>query len=612
MFWGIKPKKKKSLRSNRSSKTLRFESLEARQMLTGIVNVSIETFNGVADSMVITGDNSVHDVVVTSTPSGTPDEYTITSKNGDLFTLNGSALPTLGPIAVDGVTGNIIVALGAGGPNTFDMEAPAKTTGSVTTVLNDLDIYNYASQTTIINNTLIQGNLNVIGEGFGLMTFDSTGLQVNGVTTIDNENDSAYYPPGLPVPETLGPFSGDGVTNITNCTFEGLDKYSSSVQTALTIDNGYGYDTVYIKGSNPAPANQTYFPVSAPTTTQIGYTVGVNISTCYPSCLPNALVIQNGTPEGTVSVGSGSQVTLTDAGGTSSDPVVYGSVLITNNNAQPMQSNQVNFVSTIVYGKVFVDNIGGGSTRTSVQQSFLGEQVQANGPVEVVNTGVGQNQYLMTGSELPWGLAIDNPEPSYGNSTIIDSSYIGQTAKGASPQVGVIFCDLPKTESHSIVCAPQCGDVLYVAGSGDGVGGLDTFVLRNNSVVNGGVDLQLGTGDKNVALDSSRMSCFEMTTGTGNDQLWIGGTTITDQVVVLLGTGDDNIWLQEGNTNGLPDSLPNQLSGLVLVAWDGTPGVSSLYYDANDAGQSFPFFLLDTVPIEATVAIPSWALVPSV
>ena len=278
-----------------------------------------------------------------------------------------------------------------------------------------------------------------------------------------------------------------------------------------------------------------------------------------------------------------------------------------------MQSNQVNFVSTIVYGKVFIDNVGGGDTRTSVQQSFLGEQLQADGPVEVVNTGVGQNQYLMTGSELPWGLAIDNPEPSYNNSTIIDSSYIGQTAKGASPQVNVSFCDLPSSSS-SIICAPQAGDALYVAGSGDGVGGLDTFVLRNNSVVNGGVDLQLGTGDKNVALDSSKMSCFEMSTGTGNDQLWIGGTTITDQVVIKLGTGDDNIWLQEGNTNGLPDSLPNQLSGLVLVGWQNPfmPGVSTLYYDANDAGVSFPFFLTDTVPVEATVAIPSWALVPSV
>ena len=76
---------------------------------------------------------------------------------------------------------------------------------------------------------------------------------------------------------------------------------------------------------------------------------------------------------------------------------------------------------------------------------------------------------------------------------------------------------------------------LYVAGSTDGVGGPDAFVLRNNSVVNGGVDLQMGSGDKNVALDSSRMLSFEMSSGVGNDNLWIGGTTITTDVLYLLG-----------------------------------------------------------------------------
>ena len=593
-------------------------------MLTGIINVSIETFAGVADSMVITGDNSVHGVVITSTHGGTPDEYSISSKNGDLFTLNGSALPTFSALAVNGVTGDVVVALGAGGPNTFDMEAPATTAGSVTTVLNDLDIYNFSAQTTIVKNTLIQGNLNVVGEANGLMTFDSVGLQVDGVTCIENANVPGSDP-NAPAPPTAsplppaptGPFRGDGVTNITNSMFEGLVKGATGVTVpALTIDNGYGFDTTFIAGSNPAPASQTFFPGSAPTRTQIGFTVGV--TTTPGAAFPDALVINNGTPSTSASVGNGSIVTLTDAGNGIASPIVYGSVQITNNNAQPMQSNQVNFVGSIVYGKVFVDNLNGGDTRTSVQSSQLGEQLQDNGPVEVVNSGVGANQYLMTGSELPWGLAVDNPPPSYDNSTIIDSSYVGQKANGAHPQVGVSFTDLPSIDgaagSSSVVSGPQAGDVLYVSGSGDGVGGLDTFVLRNNSVVNGGVDLQLGTGDKNVALDSSKMSCFEMATGTGNDQLWIGGATITNQIVIKLGTGDDNVWLQEGNTNGLPDSLPNQLSGLVDVQWaiPTLPGVSNMYFDANDVIQAFPFYLTDTVPIEATVSIPSWALVPSV
>jgi hypothetical protein len=180
---------------------------------------------------------------------------------------------------------------------------------------------------------------------------------------------------------------------------------------------------------------------------------------------------------------------------------------------------------------------------------------------------------------------------------------------GAHPQTQVCFDDLPSSSS-SCISGPQPGDSLYVTGS---LGGPDTFVLRNGSVVNDGVDLQLGYGDKNVALDSSTMSCFELVTCyESDDQLWIGGTTITDQVYIALGSGNDQIWLQEGNTNGLPDSLPNQVSGIVVVWQDSVPGVSTVYFDANDATEAFPFALLGTVPIEATVAIPSWALVPSV
>ena len=110
----------------------------------------------------------------------------------------------------------------------------------------------------------------------------------------------------------------------------------------------------------------------------------------------------------------------------------------------------------------------------------------------------------MTGSQLPWGLAIFNSQLSYGNETIIDSSYIGQTATGAHPADGSRFFS---------VSGPQSGDVAYIQGSTDGVGGPDTVVVRNGTVINGGLDLNLGAGDKDVALDSSTMSCFDLTTG---------------------------------------------------------------------------------------------------
>ncbi len=105
------------------------------------------------------------------------------------------------------------------------------------------------------------------------------------------------------------------------------------------------------------------------------------------------------------------------------------------------------------------------------------------------------------------------------------------------------------------------------------------------------------------------MSCFDMTTGVGNDQLWIGGTTITDTVAITLGSGNNTIWLQQGDTNALPDSLPNPISGSITVTRVAPGGVGDLFYDAADVPT---FSLPDTLETLQTDTIPSWALVSSV
>jgi len=568
---------------------------------------------------------------MTSTPGGALDAYTITAKDGTLFQLNGAGA-TLSSLQVDGITQDITIALGAGGPNTFDFEAPAATAGSVSTVLTNLNILNQSVQTNIINNVLIQENLTIQCANNGYKELDMLGTQVNGYTEVNNWASitalnaalGANLPSSImrdaePAPTGAATFSGDSMTNITNCTFEGLnvkpsqnpgninsDDPISDPIPALQIDNSVGNNIVFIQSASPLPSTET----TGLTTTQIGFQTITSVC---------AFEVNDGLGQSkgvTFAYGGGSDITLTN-GGNAPSPVVYGTVSIENGATYPMQSNQVNLVGSVVYGGTFVTQdpiLPGGSTRTSVQDSTLGANLNISSPVEVLSSGIGSNQYLMTGSQLPWGLAVVNDAASYGNSTIIDSSYIGQTASGASPQTKVVFTTDEDTGS-SPLSGPQAGDALYVQGSTDGTGGLDTFVLRNNSVVNGGVDLQLGTGDKNVALDSSRMSCFYMVTGQGNDNLWIGGTTITDSVYVRLGVGNDNIWLQKGNTNLAPDSLPNALSGSVDVQWAGAAGVSNLTYDAADATQAFPFFLPDTVATVATATLSTvapWALVPSV
>ena len=358
---------------------LRVEALESRRMLSGVVQV--QTYPAVGlnpGDLALVGDTSQHSVQITSTPSGLLDQFTITSKDGTLFQLNGAS-PTLTSVPVDGITGNIAVNLGLGGTNTFDFEAPTTSPGSVSTVLGNLTITNSSVEKNVINNVLIQGSLTVIDASYGYHEFDALGTQVNGPTLVNNYG--TVSPPAT--------FSGDSYTNITNCTFEGLAvKGVKGTPAPLTIDNGVGNNQVWIQGETP-PAAQT----TPLTTTQIGF------ETFTPAV--NALVITNGdslTP--LTQYGGGSNITFTDAGA-ASDPVIYGAIQITNGRTFPLQSNQVNFVTTVVYGAVNITNQAGGDTSTSVQSSKLGEQLQANAPVQVINQGTGANQFLMTGSELP-------------------------------------------------------------------------------------------------------------------------------------------------------------------------------------------------------------------
>ena len=87
---------------------------------------------------------------------------------------------------MNGITNDISISLGTGGPNTFDFEAPAATAGSVSTVLGNLNITNQSVETNIINNVLIQGNLNIHTTSFGYKELDMLGTQVNGCTDVNN------------------------------------------------------------------------------------------------------------------------------------------------------------------------------------------------------------------------------------------------------------------------------------------------------------------------------------------------------------------------------------------------------------------------------------------
>ena len=94
------------------------------------------------------------------------------------------------------------------------------------------------------------------------------GTQVNGYTEINNytSTDGAFPPSGTPT------YAGDSFTNIVNCTFEGLNvnrtwaeatevkalKAAGRVRVpctpALEIDNGVGYNVVFVQSASPLPS----------------------------------------------------------------------------------------------------------------------------------------------------------------------------------------------------------------------------------------------------------------------------------------------------------------------------------------------------------------------
>ncbi len=370
MFW--RAKRKNKVRPNRRARTLRLESLESRQMLSGVVQV--QTYPLIAAGFLnLVGDNSVHSIEMTSTAGGGLDAYTITAKDGTLFQLNGAGA-TLTSLQVNGITNDISVSLGIGGPNTFDFEAPAATAGSVSTVLANLNILNQSVETNIINNVLIQGNLNIHTTSFGYKELDMLGTQVNGYTEVNNytSTDGAFPPSGTPT------YAGDSFTNIVNCTLEGLNVKSieseaqpvntaagaglSDPGLALEIDNGVGFNVINVQSVSPLPSNET----TGLTRSQIGY------QTTTPG---DALVISNNLGESKGSFFGGGSITTFTNGGNAPSPVVYGNVVICNGETFPLQSNQTNFVGTVVYGSTDVHNdplLPGGTTRTSVQSSTLG------------------------------------------------------------------------------------------------------------------------------------------------------------------------------------------------------------------------------------------------
>lgn len=479
MFW-LNKRRKKELESSRGgrrhTRRLRFEGLERREVLAaGVVDVQIAPFVAVG-TLNLDGDGSNNEVDIQQTVN--VGEYLIQGKNGTLLSINGGAGVTFPSLTVNGITGDISVALEAG-DDIFRFLGTAA--GGDSSIPVDLIIDNDdGSDRNTIDSVLINGDLSVTkvlgSTGYSeLHIIDST---VIGFTTIDN---------------TGGGTGGDTSTEINNSWLQG----NGGPAPALTLTNSSGKDINEIKGNSQFGIGP--FPLLTP-----------------------VVSISNGD--------GGSRTTFTGASAVAGfgTTTVYGDLII---------SNAVNVVGTLdivtfngsnVLGDVVITN-GVGDTNVVVTDSTLGSHLVASpfapvigGPV-IVSNDAGFDQFSMTQSTAPWGLSINNDVAAagasvWGSQTTITGSNIGTSPFGPS---------IPGFPNAALVLMADSGrDVTNVA----------------STKLGGILDLRLFAGNNDVNLTAaSSMAAFRLTTLGGNDSVLIDDATIQVAVEIHLGSGADSL-----------------------------------------------------------------------
>jgi hypothetical protein len=515
-------KSRRHARDRVNLRRLRFETLESRQMLAGVVNIDLAFVPG---ALTLRGDASNNDVTLAYGPAA--GSYVVTGNNGTVLQINGAGQTFNTPQTVNGIAGPITVDLGSGESNTFTFSG---TTGTVfafpsLTIVDATGVYT-------INNAQIAGNLTV-SKTPALAT--SSTLTINnttivGLTTINNNNGGAL---------------GDSSVNITSGT--GL---SSQLQGGIVVNNGLGDNSFMVTGTTAfgsvGPAQQN--PLAAP--------------------LANVVTINNN-PAGDVNG------TFISFGGTSN---IYGSMVINTGTHLAGISSLVNFTGTKigignsiqVLGRVTIDDAGGTSTvnvtNTSIgthllpaappNQALSGNplviQNNTRVPASLVRGAAGVN---ITGSTIQWGVFIDdNATAGFGSTTNITSSFIGTRPGGLTGLTVPAFA--------------AAGDALTFVGEN----GNNRFNMTGTTVGGGIVNFngplfgnQIAGNNNSVTIGTSTLVGLNLTT-----QQFVGGNNVVtlnaDTIQVSLNIqfrGGTNFLNTLGSTSTL--ILPDPLTGFIRV-----------------------------------------------
>ena len=480
MWWSKKRNKKrdalKSSARQNNRRHLRFEGLEDRRLLAGIVDVQV--FPALAAGRLdLVGDLSNNEVRMSQTVN--VGEYRIDGLNGTLLQINGAGV-TMPNVTVNGITGDIRVYLGNGN-DTFTFDNTYAQNGQRSNVPTDLYIENsHGSNTNEIRDVMVNGDLDVF-KANGTTCYSElhiTNTTVIGFTTVDN---------------TGGGSGGDTSTKINNAWLQGNGGPSA----AFVLSNGDGNDIIDVQGNS-----------------QFG--IG-------PFPLGPVIIIDNG--EGA------SRTTFTGAGAEAGfgTTTVYGHLTITNGTNLPGTLNTVTFNGSNVLGVVNIDN-GDGNTSVNVNNSTLGSHLVAppfapvlGGSLQILNDA-GFDQFSMTNSSAPWGVLINNDVTGnndvWGSATNIGGSEIGTAPFGPSiagfPGAALVILG---DNGHDVVniSTTVIGGTLYL----ELFDGNNALNLTNGSSINA-LRLVTGGGNDSVLIDNSRISvAVYVRLGSGADQFFV-------------------------------------------------------------------------------------------
>jgi hypothetical protein len=530
MFWHSKqPKKRpKSPRSKSqrhgAAHLFRFEHLESRHMLSGVVNVVTDA----AGNLTLNGDGQGDSISLL--PGAAPGQYTING-NGTLLTLNNpGGLATTSSLSVNGINGLLDVNLGFGG--TFTLGQTGTAPATLPNVLGGVTIINGGNATNTVTNVKIDGNLTVTATNLASTNGANlalTGIQVDGDTVVNNTGGA-----GLAV----GAAGGNSVTTITNSTLIGTGLPAS---TAFALINQNGSAGLSVQG-----------------TTNFG--AGNN----------TPVIINN-----VNAVGGGSNINFA---GTAAAPVtLYGRLQIANGNSLAGQIDNVSFNWTTVLGTVAINNAaGGGNTAASVTSSNSNLEAQLAPvapplpPASIAN-GIGFDTLQVTGSTLPWGLTVANDNAVLGVASANpwgSNTIIGPSAGGTPSVIGSMVA----AGANALQITGDAGpNVVNVSSSNiGGAGG----VLNLSSLSNA------AGGNNSVTLSNNQIGALNAVLDGNANFLEIAGGTIQTAINVNLGAGGSTLYLANGSSSNAP-VLPNPLFGAVLI--NGGLGVNTFEYETGVA-----------------------------